>query len=85
MPPKFDAADYEHRLRALVAQAKTCTGAATTLGVHYRAVRRMANELGIDFRKSGKGHKETPMTRWKRRIQQMSARELKANPPSVWA
>lgn len=83
--PTFEADDYEDRLRALAAEGKTCTGAATALGIHYKATRRMADELEITFRQGGKGSGEDPMNRYLRRLHQLSARELKANPPSVWA
>jgi len=82
--PTFEADDLEDRLRALAAEGKTCTAAAKALGIHYAAARRMADELGIDFMWKGSGS-EDPMKCWRRRILQLSARELKANPPSVWA
>ena len=83
--PTFEATDYEDRLRALAAEGKTCTGASTTLGVHYKATRRMADELGINFRQGGKGSNGTPMTRWERCLQKRIRRELAMDPEARWA
>lgn len=81
---KHTAEDYEDQLRGLAAEGKTCTGAAAAIGVHYKATKRMAGELGITFKKGGRGS-ETPMTRWKQRIDQLSARELAMDPVARWA
>lgn len=83
MPRKYEAANYEERLRALAAEGKTCTGAATALGIHYKPTRRMADELGISFRQGGRG--ENPKTRWRRYLQRRVRRELAMDPVDRWA
>ena len=85
--PTFEADDYEDRLRSLAAEGKTCTGAATALGINYKATKRMADELGIVFawsRGRGTGH-ETPLTRWQRQLQKMTERDLALDPVARWA
>jgi len=77
--PKFVADDYEDRLRDLAAEGKTCTGAATALAIHYKATKRMADELGITFQSGGKG-RSTPWTQFERRLQERIRRELALDP-----